>query len=110
MRKRIPLSCIITCHNNSKIMERVGEKAAARQQLTCCRAIPSSFTARCGGADGTLTVLANGSPFLYLLGSGSRVSRTVPQSLCDLRTATIYRVMWQCYFLEFFHVYFYYGM
>ena len=82
-------------------IERVGEKAAARQQLTCCRAIPSSFTARCGGTDGTLTVLANGSPFLYLLGSGSRVSRTVPQSLCDLRTATVYRVMWQCYFLEF---------
>ena len=58
-------------------MERVGEKAAARQQLTCCRAIPSSFTARCGEAYGTLTVLANGSPFLYLLGSGSRVSRTI---------------------------------
>ena len=66
---------------------RAGEKAAAGQQLTCYTAIPSSFTARCGGADGTLTVLANGSPFLYLLGSGSRVSRTVPQSLYDLRTA-----------------------
>ena len=81
MRKRIPLSCTRIILHVQFEMERVGEKAAARQQLTCCRAIPSSFTARCGGAYGTLIVLANGSPFLYLLGSGSRVSRTVPQSL-----------------------------
>ncbi len=43
------------------------EGAGRRVEVADCRALPSSFTVRCQEDGKPVTVLANGSAFLYLL-------------------------------------------